>query len=213
MAPLCFRRALTIVFGGVVCSLSGWAQQSPRTTPVAEEEPVLELTPFEVNASADDGYRVTNALSGTRFNTNLLDLPKAVDVVSSEFMKDICATDLASAMQYIAGVNQDGPPGVDDITGGRFTVRVSPQRSALRLRDEMLKRPHVEKQIRRAFKPRLIVLLRLSDSSRNVQKLMPTDPVTLRGSAYPPEVARYSSSVRFLTVTLKFQRLLMILVE
>jgi len=123
ITPLCFRRALTVVVGGLVCSLSGWAQQSPRATPVAETEPVLELTPFEVNASADDGYRVTNALSGTRFNTNLLDLPKAVDVVSSEFMKDIGAIDLASAMQYTAGVNQDGPPGADDITGGRFTVR------------------------------------------------------------------------------------------
>ncbi|HYD85833.1 MAG TPA: TonB-dependent receptor, partial [Opitutus sp.] len=107
-----------LVLGGLTWSGVGLAQTSPEP-----DEEVVELSPFEVNATSDDGYKVTNALSGTRFNTNLLDLPKAVDVVSAEFMEDIGAIDLASALQYTSGVGQDGPPGVDDIFGGKFTVR------------------------------------------------------------------------------------------
>ncbi|HEY0947079.1 MAG TPA: TonB-dependent receptor, partial [Opitutaceae bacterium] len=120
------RFSLVLVSGCLTLSATARAQESAASSTEPAAEDVIELSPFEVNSAADDGYRVTNALSGTRFNTDLLDLPKAVDVVSSEFMKDIGAIDLASALQYTAGVNQESPPGGDDIAGGRFTLRGFP---------------------------------------------------------------------------------------
>lgn len=83
----------------------------------------MTLSPFEVNTTPDDGYKATNALSGTRFNTNLLDLPKPVEVITAEFLADIGATDMYEALRYASGVEVNSAPGQDDITGGNFAVR------------------------------------------------------------------------------------------
>ncbi|MBP6865440.1 MAG: TonB-dependent receptor [Candidatus Didemnitutus sp.] len=99
--------------------------QSTSPQPVAddEKETVIELSPFEVRAEGDDGYKVANSLSGTRFNTKLLDLPRAVDVITSDFMRDIGATDMLEALQYTPGVVGDIAPGGDDVQGGQFSIR------------------------------------------------------------------------------------------
>lgn len=65
---------------------------------------IVTLDEFTVTVAADDGYKATNVLSGTRFNTSLLDLPKPIDVVTREFMLDIGARDITEALQYVAGV-------------------------------------------------------------------------------------------------------------
>ena len=80
-------------------------QSTPaRSTSTDASEPVIQLDEFTVIAESDDGYKATNVLSGTRFNTSLLDLPKAIDVVTREFMNDIGARDITEALQYTAGV-------------------------------------------------------------------------------------------------------------
>jgi iron complex outermembrane receptor protein len=91
-----------------------------RTT--TDLEPI-ELSPFVVNSSADEGYRATNALSGTRFNTALIDLPKPVDVITSEFISDIGAIDLGQAVAYSSSITEASAGGADDITGSNFNVR------------------------------------------------------------------------------------------
>lgn len=100
------------------------AETSAKTTSDSgKEEEIIVLSPFEVSMGVDDGYKVTNAVSGTRFNTSLMELPKAVDVISSDFMKDIGAVDMVGALQYVPGVTADVNPGGDDIYGGTFQVR------------------------------------------------------------------------------------------
>jgi iron complex outermembrane receptor protein len=70
----------------------------------APEEDITVLSVFRVDASADRGYRATNAISGTRLNTPIRDLPMPIEVVTEGLMKDIGATNLREAMKYSAGV-------------------------------------------------------------------------------------------------------------
>ena len=77
----------------------------PSATSSASNQEIVTLDEFTVSASTDDGYKATNVLSGTRFNTSLLDLPKPIDVVTREFMNDIGARDITEALQYTAGIS------------------------------------------------------------------------------------------------------------
>ncbi len=106
-----------------VCMVAALHAQPAPSRPSLAEEAIVTLSPFEVSTSPDDGYKATNALSGTRLATNLLDLPKPVDVITAEFIADIGATDMYEALRYAGGVEVNSAPGQDDITGGNFAVR------------------------------------------------------------------------------------------
>ncbi len=67
------------------------------------EEPVT-LSPFQVVASGDVGYRASNTTSGTSLNTPLKELPMTIQVVTAEFINDIGATDFTEALAYSPGV-------------------------------------------------------------------------------------------------------------
>lgn len=84
-------------------ALAGQAQSASQANnnPAPIDE-VITLDVFTVKD--DDGYRANNTLSGTRFNSSLMDLPKPVDVVTREFMEDIGARDITEALQYTAGI-------------------------------------------------------------------------------------------------------------
>lgn len=98
------------------------AQDAPPS-PTDVEDEVIVLSEFQVNAAAEDGYRASNALSGTRFKTDLLDLPKAIDVITEEFIADIGAIDMYDALRFAGGVESNAAPGTDDITGNNFVLR------------------------------------------------------------------------------------------
>lgn len=106
----------------VVGSTSPEARAQARTGPAQEEESIM-LSPFEVSSGKDDGYAATNAISGTRFKTELMDLPKPVDVITSEFMADIGAVQIADALRYVSGIAQNDANGPDNGVGGNFAVR------------------------------------------------------------------------------------------
>ncbi len=65
---------------------------------------ILILSPFVVTTDKDQGYKVTNSISGTRLNTPIKDMPLNLEVISSEFIRDTGATDLRQALRYSAGV-------------------------------------------------------------------------------------------------------------
>jgi iron complex outermembrane recepter protein len=73
------------------------APQSPSETPV-------QLDPFTVNEAQDKGYAATNEISGSRVDTPIKDIPISIDVITSEFISDLGATDLRSALAYQAGI-------------------------------------------------------------------------------------------------------------
>jgi iron complex outermembrane recepter protein len=66
--------------------------------------PAITLDPFTVTTDKDRGYAATNEISGSRVDTPIKDIPITIDVITSEFISDIGATDLRSALAYQSGI-------------------------------------------------------------------------------------------------------------
>ena len=107
------------------CPLS-FGQSTDSNSP---EGDVFELSPFVVDSSEDDGYSSTFATSGSRIRTDLRDVAASVSVLTSEFMDDLGATDVASAMAFVSGAENDlsthqetiaGLGGANGYVGGDF---------------------------------------------------------------------------------------------
>jgi outer membrane receptor protein involved in Fe transport len=97
--------ALTAMFSLLLNS--GLAQAaapnaSDSTKPKADTEETVELSPFVVDASKDQGYRATSTLAGSRINTNLKDVAQSITVVTKEFMTDISAVGVNDILAYTA---------------------------------------------------------------------------------------------------------------
>jgi len=82
------------------------AQESPApvnareaTTPVAENDAVIKLSPFEVTASPNSRYAAASTLAGTRLQSNLKNIGSAIHVTTSEFLNEIPAG-RESALRY-----------------------------------------------------------------------------------------------------------------
>ena len=102
----------------------GQSSAAPRSPDDKErDESVVLLSPFEVSAAGDEGYKAANAISGTRFNTALLDLPRPIDVITAEFIEDIGAKEIGDALRYSGGLSDNGTATPDDITGSNFYNR------------------------------------------------------------------------------------------
>jgi iron complex outermembrane receptor protein len=86
------------------------AQPAPAAQPAApapaDEDPIV-MSKFNV-AGTNDGWVATNALSGTRTNMNLRELPRSIQVVTSEFMNDIGALTLTDATDFMSGITNVG---------------------------------------------------------------------------------------------------------
>ena len=97
----------------------------------AQDDEVIELSPFSVDAAEDVGYRATTTLAGSRVRSNIGDLGASIAVVTEEFMEDTGATDGESLLQFIGNVEVGGALGnFSNSDGGNGTVesRVNPQR-------------------------------------------------------------------------------------
>lgn len=89
-------------------SLSCFAQDAtPATDDDDVSEDTITLSVFSVDASQDQGYRATNSISGTSLNTAIMDLPMPIEVITSEFLDDLQATDFKEALSYTSGVFTD----------------------------------------------------------------------------------------------------------
>jgi outer membrane receptor for ferric coprogen and ferric-rhodotorulic acid len=100
---------------------STFAQSSSTDSDAAEE--IIELSPFEVNASEQDGYLASSTLGGTRLNTRLEDVAASITVVTKEFMEDIGANDAGDLLTHTAGTEVSG-------TRGNFTGATSSSQGA-----------------------------------------------------------------------------------
>lgn len=70
---------------------------SAQTTP---NETVVELNPFEVNASLDEGFVAATSLAGGRLAGKLKDTPAAYSVQTREFIDALNLSDLAEALEW-----------------------------------------------------------------------------------------------------------------
>jgi len=83
------------------------ATPSGPAVPVAAEpkEAPVTLTPFEVTAGGDLGYESSTAMSGTRTNESLANLPNSISVLNSEFLSDLGITDFFQAAEFALGAD------------------------------------------------------------------------------------------------------------
>ncbi|MCF3648198.1 TonB-dependent receptor plug domain-containing protein [Synoicihabitans lomoniglobus] len=91
------------------CTIS--AQSTTRSGDENETSDTVVLSPFEVTASAENGYLATETLAGTRIRTELRDVGSAISVITKEFMKDIGATDNSTLLQYTTNAEVAGTRG------------------------------------------------------------------------------------------------------
>ena len=66
---------------------------------------VVTPSPFTVSDTDDKSWQATSTLIGSRTNQELLKVPVNVDVVTSEFMRDLGAFSLDDAARFVAGVD------------------------------------------------------------------------------------------------------------
>ena len=85
----------------------------------ADDDDVYVLDPFIVDSTGDRGYYASNAVSGTRINMQIQQLPQSLLVITEELLRDVAATDLYSALEYAGGVVQ----GSDRDTPSQVIVR------------------------------------------------------------------------------------------
>lgn len=87
----------------------------------AKSDDTVVLSPFIVSSSKDQGYRASNSISGSRFDTPIKDLPFALNAFTNEFIQDQHASGLFDIVKYSPGVTFTGG-GFDD-GNSHFTIR------------------------------------------------------------------------------------------
>ena len=105
-----------------LCATAALAQ---NTTPPANKEEAVQLSPFEIRADENRGYVASETLTGTRVATQIKDLPYTVNVLTSEFFDDFAMFQLDDTLTQIGGLT-----GLD--VGGGFNLRGFASSSQLR---------------------------------------------------------------------------------
>jgi outer membrane receptor protein involved in Fe transport len=84
----------------------GVAPSATAITAGAEAVPdeTVELSPFQVSAARDTSWRAATSLVGSRTNQELAKIPLTVDVITSEFIKDLELTSTEDAARYVSGL-------------------------------------------------------------------------------------------------------------
>lgn len=92
-------------------SLAGaaFAQSATQTSaPEAEKSETFALPAFTVSTARENGWRATNTMAGTRTNVALIDLPRSVSVLTSDFIQDVGARTVEEALPYVANATIQG---------------------------------------------------------------------------------------------------------
>src|SRR5688572_21715436 len=112
------------------CFAASTAVQA-QTTPASSKDEAVQLSPFEVAAERDDGYKANSTLAGTRLRTELRDVAASITVVTKEFMKDIGANNLEDLLTYTVGTEVSGLGGNFSAAGSdaNFTDSITTLRS------------------------------------------------------------------------------------
>lgn len=74
---------------------------APAVKPLDEE--VLQLSPFQVNSSKDQGYQAFSTMSGTRLNTRLEDIASSISVITKQQLEDTASLDINDMFRYELG--------------------------------------------------------------------------------------------------------------
>lgn len=72
----------------------------PESTASLDSEPTLQLSVFEVTAEQDLGYAASTALTGTRTNEKLENLPNSITVMTQDFLQDMAVNNFLDAVEF-----------------------------------------------------------------------------------------------------------------
>ena len=102
-----------------------------RSAPTqADDDDLIEMSPFVVDSTKDSRYLAASSLSGSRLNTELRNVAAVIDVFTAEIIQDFGIGDLDDLMDYAAnlqgGNSTIGGWGNAADTGSSFTVRGLP---------------------------------------------------------------------------------------
>lgn len=125
----------------LVAGLSG-QQLPPASPPPAGTSPsgskrdseIIELSPFEVAVDKDQGYAARETLAGTRFKSELKDVPSQISVMTREFLDDIASVSIEDAFRYSLNVENTTEFMSATNGGADFNTGVLNTRSANRIR-------------------------------------------------------------------------------
>jgi outer membrane receptor for ferric coprogen and ferric-rhodotorulic acid len=118
IAKYCFAASLAAL---------GFAQELPPPKATGSARPpdeTIVLSPFEVTADTGYKYGTTKSNSVTMFNQDTTKLPVSVDVMTSQFMRDMAITDMDMLVAYNAtgggwGSTQSGDDALPKQPGDR----------------------------------------------------------------------------------------------
>ncbi len=109
---LCAGLAISYAVLGLASS-TAFGQAAPASSaattdttppPPAPTDKTVALSPFTVTTDKDRGYAATNEISGSRVNTPIKDIPIPIQVITSQFIDDIGATNLRQSLSYSSGI-------------------------------------------------------------------------------------------------------------
>lgn len=113
-------------------------QAAPASSPTAPatstQGEAVVLNPFEVQAGTDEGYAARETLAGTRFKSELKDVPSQVSIMTKEFLEDIASVNIEDAYRYSLNVENTTEFTSATNGGGDFNTGVLNTRSANRIR-------------------------------------------------------------------------------
>ncbi|MFM8535517.1 MAG: TonB-dependent receptor plug domain-containing protein, partial [Acidimicrobiia bacterium] len=104
------------------------APAATSNAPSPDSAPVL-LSVFEVSSDRDTGYVASSAMSGTRTNEKLENLPNSISVMTQEFLQDMAINNYFDAVEFATDaeniVNAQGVTGaaVGNRSGNQISVR------------------------------------------------------------------------------------------
>ncbi len=124
MTSLFTRRNL--ILAGFLALINIVAAQTPTSRPAPSPIPadeVVALPEFSVGAAAtDNSWAASSSMSGTRTNVPIQDLPRSIQVLTSEFLADIGADTMSDAAAFMTGVTSQGKQDAV-FDNNTFTVR------------------------------------------------------------------------------------------
>jgi len=103
-----------------------WAQEVAADS--ADDEEIVQLTPFEVESEKDYGYLKTNSATATRIGMEIQKIPMNVSVQSREFLDDTNSSSLTDLFRYTAAASGDNRfamrrPANEATPQGTFSIR------------------------------------------------------------------------------------------
>lgn len=108
MVNFTLRRHSAALLSATLTASALSAQSSPDTSPAAvARDEVVTLDVFTVNETTDRGYQATNAISGSRLNEPIKNVPLSITVITPELLSDLDADTYDAALKFQSSYNPE----------------------------------------------------------------------------------------------------------